>query len=73
MTGDKWIDVGDRVPEDPRHVLVSILCVQDDPHTRECEIASYSGGRWEDSIGESLVEFEGYVVTHWRELPEDPT
>lgn len=72
MDARDWIKIEDRLPDSARHVLVSLLCVADQPPTRENVIAHWSKGQWLDDMGEDSVESEDYRVTHWMELPLDP-
>lgn len=67
-----WIPVAAMKPDSTRHVLVSVLCDADNPPTRTAQIAVWLDGRWEDQTGDEEIEFEGYTVTHWLELPSDP-
>ena len=66
--GDGWIPVGERLPEDDRHVLVFISA----PHAPYCYgIGSYgpmNGPRWRSRD----ILFPSHFVSHWQHLPTRP-
>lgn len=64
---DRWISVGEGLPEEQHNVWASILqptnCAQ--PRVDKAHVFQ---GEWYESDGSKLL----YVVTHWREIPEGP-
>ena len=62
----EWISVDDRLPDDPREVLV--FC---DDNTREIGVYSYKLRKWA-LRGDEYPNEDSRIVTHWCELPADP-
>lgn len=65
----QWISVKDRLPEDPRFVLVYVKHPSAHPFPAwSCIMTDmYLGDRWMENADEEVHE-----VTHWMPLPEAP-
>lgn len=60
----RWISVGERLPEDKGHYMAVVVDGFDD--SRSVETLRYFGdGAW-------FTWSDWYVVTHWKEEPELP-
>lgn len=58
----QWIKCSERLPEDERYVLVSF-------DNLDCDVVSYSKGKWEEQEG---YELDADRIYYWCELPPPP-